>query len=326
MLIVLVALDATAALSQFIAWLPDIQLAEDHTNQIVFELGLGQFFQWSSWTWTTCISVHMLWVLNTTAEANSDAERRQEKMYVLLLFLIQGCIYLPCMVFFLFVEDPPDTNIPGTPEANNLQLEPSGFQHLKSLQIVFLCLQYICILTTTYLTHFQVPDRQIVSQGATVQKYRQQMRWFLLAFLLSTIQVLADQVLQAAGMPVLYLESYGYLFSFYLGFWNALIWGGISGACQSCLVRVIKTGASERTLQMLEHHTLTLPLLQPQSAQPHDAHAHSHAHAHLKSQSTGVGCSEELIRQVEIPAAQLQIGQYISQGSCSCAMCFSSVK
>lgn len=58
MLIVLAALDLAAAFFLGVASVPAVQFAENQLFDNIFWNGLGDFFMFSSWTWTCAIAYH----------------------------------------------------------------------------------------------------------------------------------------------------------------------------------------------------------------------------------------------------------------------------
>ena len=134
-------------------------------------------------------------MLKHGCEADSAAELRQEKIYVAYLFVLQGCIYFPFMVAYVF-----DSKASG--------LEDASLVPYFTMALIYLILQYAWIAGVTFMIHFMQQGAEPVSQAAI--KYRNQNLRFMAVFLVMTSQVLIVLLHQSCG-DCLSLSSSGYL-------------------------------------------------------------------------------------------------------------------
>lgn len=207
MLLVLAALDTIAGLLVGINTL----LTDNDLLGIVRYLDLiGIFFQWSSFTWTCCIARHVYFVIRMVpCPLDAQVEKRQERLYWAIMFVCMVLVFLPLAVYFMWFEE--------------VDLD-HGIRHYLLLQATFLCLQWLCV--GSFCIRMYCDMMLVESPEARV--YRRQVTGFLLIFLCLTAQTAFNQAYFAVldeFPPSEYLRMYGQSFWYYMGLFNAVVWG-----------------------------------------------------------------------------------------------------
>jgi hypothetical protein len=142
MLLWLAVLDAVSAFFNGIGFLPTIFLDQDHTRFNTFNTGIGNFFMFASWFYTSLIAVHICIVINRGLAANCRFELLLERYYFRIMVFAMIVVYLPCMIYFEFIENDPyydDDSV--------------GSQHYETVQVCFFCSHVNCCVLIYSYTH-----------------------------------------------------------------------------------------------------------------------------------------------------------------------------
>jgi hypothetical protein len=207
-LMMLAGLDFASAVLFLVSDIPGINNGTDRLEENVFGWTLGFFFQYASWNWTAAIGWHIYYVLRVNPEPNGAEEKMMEKRYLIFLFVSMVMIYLPGILLILFVVNDAsddDSVDPSHQEKTTLSVCHACWNNFETAFLVvdwfFIC----SIVIAIHLVKLDSADEQI-TRGR--KKYKQQMQWFLVVYLLASFQYLVALILWEKN-PGLYAAGWG---------------------------------------------------------------------------------------------------------------------